>query len=432
MLAYLVSFVDRQVLVMMIEPMQRDLEINDTQFSLLHGLTFALFYTVAGLFVGRLVDSGPRVRIIAWAVAIWSAATVACGLVRGYAQLFIGRMVVGVGEAGLTPGTFSLLSDLFRADRRAYAFSIYSSGMWLGTGLAYVVGGRLIHFLETIPPVSLPVLGEMQSWRMAFLVVGLPGLALALLIRWLIQEPHRGAMEPVGATAEREPAATVSEFFSYVRRNWRAYGSHNIGFGFHMGLGYVFSVWIPALFMRVHGWDAAQVGTMVGLVWLICGPSGAIAGGLAARALRSRGDASSEITVGMVCCTVMGICSALLVAMPSPILALAIVVVAVFFAASSSGCNAAALQIVTPPRLRGQAAALFLLVGNVLGLGLMPLVVALVTDYAFGDKKMVGHSIRLVGMVAMPLAILLLWQARRYFRLLTASGTGRDDTGESR
>lgn len=421
MLAYVMSFVDRQVLVMMIGPIQRDLGINDTQFSLLYGLSFGLFYAIAGLFVGRLVDSGSRVRLIAVAIGLWSIATGLCGLAKGYWQLFTARMAVGIGEAGLSPGAFSLLSDMFRADKRAIAFSIYSAGIYAGTGIAYLVGGRLIDFLESIPPVELPLLGALQSWRLAFLVVGLPGFVLALAIYLLVREPVRGAMETQEVRREAADAATVRELLRHIRLNWRAYLGHNGGFAIHMGFGYAIGSWLPALFMRVHGLSAAQVGTLLGLLWLVFGPLGTMTGGMLARALRARGDASSEMTVGAISCGLIGALTLVLVAVPSLAVAAVLAGLAFYSHSLPAGCNAAALQLITPPRLRGQAAALFMLVGNTLGLGLTPLLVALITDYVFADPQMVGRSLQVVALLTMPLAVVLLYRSRGYFRLKAAA-----------
>lgn len=421
MLAYVMSFVDRQVLVMMIGPIQRDLGINDTQFSLLYGLSFGLFYAVAGLFVGRLVDSGSRVRLIAVAIGLWSIATALCGLVRGYWQLFTARVAVGIGEAGLSPGAFSLLSDMFRADKRAVAFSIYSAGIYAGTGIAYLVGGRLIDFLESIPPVELPALGALQSWRLAFLVVALPGVVLALAIRLFIREPARGAMETHEPRRDTADAATVRELFRHVRRNWRAYLGHNGGFAIHMGFGYAIGVWLPALFMRTHGLSATQTGTMLGALWLVFGPLGTMTGGVMARVLRARGNSSSEMTMGIISCALMGALTLVLVAVPSMWVAAPLAGFAFFAHSLPAGCNAAALQLITPPRLRGQAGALFMLVGNTVGLGLMPLLVALITDYVFADRLMVGRSLQVVALLTMPLAVVLLYRARGYFRLQAAA-----------
>ncbi|MBL8649946.1 spinster family MFS transporter [Sphingopyxis granuli] len=419
MLAYLLSFVDRQILVLMIGPLQRDLGIDDVEFGLLHGTSFALFYTIVGLFVGGLIDRYHRVRIIAWAIVVWSAATALCGIARGYAQLFAARVMVGVGEAALSPGAYSLLSDLYEPRRRTVAFAIYATGIYLGSGLAFIVGGRLIGYLETVPPVALPLLGEMQSWRLTFLIVALPGIALALAIRWLVPEPPRGLMdkaEPAGAQ-DAPAAGGLREFAGFVRQRWQPFAAHNLGFGLHMMLSYAMATWLPAVLMRAHGWGVADVGLVIGTQYLVVGTLGAFAGGAAARWLRARGDASSELTLGALSCAVLLIGVVALVAVPTPGVALLVSAVQIFFVAFPGSLNAASLQIVAPPRFRGQAGALFLLVGNLLGLALGPLIVGLITEYVLGDRAMVGTSLLIVGAATMPIAIALLVWGRRFFRI---------------
>lgn len=418
MLAYLMSFIDRQILVLMIEPLQRDLNINDTQFSLLHGTSFALFYAIVGLYVGGLIDRHHRVRIIAWAIALWSVATAVCGIARGYAQLFVARMMVGVGEAALSPGAYSLLSDYYEPRRRSRAFAIYATGIYLGSGLAFILGGRLIGYLESVPPYWIPVLGEMESWRLTFLVVGLPGLLLALAIRFLIKEPARGLMDRADVDVSTTSAPVgLGEFMRFVKANWRAYASHNVGFGLHMMFAYALTAWLPVLLLRSHGWSILEVGLVFGGLYILVGTLGTMLGGKTGLWLRERGDASSEMTLGALSCAMLLAGTIVLVLVPNPAVAIAVTTLTVFFVAFPGGLNAASLQIVAPPQYRGQSAALFMLVGNLLGLALGPLIVGMLTDYAFADKKMVGMSLLVLGAAAMPMAIALLLAGRRYFRM---------------
>ncbi|MBS0473885.1 MAG: MFS transporter [Proteobacteria bacterium] len=422
MLAYMLSFMDRQILVLMIEPLQRDLKINDSQFSLLHGTSFALFYTIVGLYVGGLIDRHHSVRILDWAVAWWSLATAVCGLARGYGQLFAARMMVGVGEAALSPGAYSLLSDYYEPRRRTRAFAIYATGMHLGSGVAFILGGRLIGYLESIPPVTMPLLGTLESWRLTFLVVGVPGLLLGLVIRWFIREPERGTMDRAvpGAEAQAAKATSHREFFAFVRANRAAYTNHNLGFGLHMMFSYAITSWLPVLLLRTYHWPVTQVGLVMGIQFLIFGPLGAFLGGKAARMLRERGDASAEMTLGAASCAMLLLGVVILTLFHGAGVVLAVAALQIFFVAFPGSLNAASLQIVAPPRFRGLSGALFMLVGNLLGLALGPLVVGMLTDYVFADKKMVGMSLLTMGVVVMPVAIALLLAGRRYFRMAPA------------
>ncbi len=418
MLAYLVSFLDRQILVLMIEPIQRDLGLTDTAFSLLHGTAFALFYTIIGLFMGRIVDSNSRVRVISISIALWSIATAFCGLAKNFVTLFVARMAVGIGEAGLTPGVYSAMSDLFRPRERARAFGVYAMGIYFGTGGAFLIGGRLVEWLEAIPPIELPLLGSFYSWQLAFFIVGLPGLALALAIVLLIPEPVRGAMEEQRVPDEgASGSGNFRDFVKHYREHLRPYLGHNLGFGLHMLCSYALISWLPVIFLRVHQWSIGEIGLAMGCLLVSCGPVGALLGGFWARHLTVRGVPASDIRLGALAC--MGLCvSGLWAAYSStPEFALIGVGGAIFFMALPGGLNASSLQTITPAKFRGQAAALFLLVGNVLGLGVGPLVVALITDYGFSDKQSVGQSLQWVLIAALPLATWLLWRVRSHFQL---------------
>ena len=190
MLAYVCSFVDRQVLALMVPAVRRDLGISDTQMSLLMGLSFALFYSILGLPIGRLADRSSRRRIIVWGIAVWSVMTALCGAARNYWQLFLARMGVGVGEAALSPPAYSLIADYFPKDRLGTAIGVYSLGIYLGSGLAMMLGGWVTGRVAAAAMWTLPLIGEVRPWQAVFFVIGLPGLLLALWVGTL-REPAR-------------------------------------------------------------------------------------------------------------------------------------------------------------------------------------------------------------------------------------------------
>jgi predicted MFS family arabinose efflux permease len=422
MFAYLVSFLDRQILVLMIEPIQRDLNLTDTSFSLLHGTAFAFFYTIVGLFMGRIVDNHSRIRVIGWSIALWSLATTFCGLARNFATLFVARMAVGIGEAGLTPGVFSAMSDLFRPKERARAFGIYAMGIYFGTGAAFLVGGKLVEWLERVPPLEVPLLGSLFSWQLAFFIVSLPGLVLALAIVLLIPEPVRGSMDSSGkADAGNAQRAGVADFAQHYRHCWRPYVGHNLGFGLHMLSAYALISWVPVIFLRNHSWGIGEIGLAMGCLLITCGPIGALLGGVLARYLTGKGMQASDVKLGALACLGLGATGLWAARAVTPELALIGVGGAIFFMALPGGLNASSLQVITPVQYRGQAGALFLLIGNVLGLGIGPLAVALMTDYGFADQQSVGQSLQVVLILALPTAALLLWRVRHYFHLEAAS-----------
>jgi len=420
MLAYCLSFLDRQLLVLMIEPIQRDLGISDTMFSLLHGASFALFYTITGLFLGKIVDTKSRVKIIAFSVFLWSLATAVSGISRSFFQLFLARVFVGVGEAGLSPATYSLLGDLFDAKKRSLAFAIYGAGIYLGTGLAFLLGGKLVGYLSGLPPSDLPFFGEIYSWQIAFFIFAAPGIFLSILFYFFVAEPVRGGQENTAIlSAPAKEAAPVSfrEFFRHYRANLKPYLGHNLGYGLHMMFSYSFLAWVPAMLMRVHVLEIGEVGLYIGLSLLICGPAGSFSGAALSNYFAKRGVSDSQLRISAIGSLLLGLFGALSAGLDNTEVSIAAAAAAIFFMGLPAGLNGATLQTITPPHFRGQAGASFLLIGNILGLGFGPLLVALLTDYVFSDQSMVHYSLQVFALTTMPLSAILLWRVRSYFAI---------------
>jgi len=421
MVAYLFSFLDRQILILMIEPIQRDLQLSDTMFSLLHGTAFALFYAIMGLFMGRLVDSYSRTNIITFSIILWSATTALCGVAKNFTQLFIARMFVGVGEAGLSPATYSLVSDLFTPAKRAKAFAVYSMGIYFGTGIAFIVGGKLTAWLETIPPVDVPFFGLLYSWQITFFLIGLPGILLAIIIKLVIREPSRGVLDSSKNVNKPKASSSFADFRRHYLKNWQAYGGHNLGYALHMMYSYSLLAWLPAFYLRHHNWTISEIGMSIGPLFIICGSLGCITGSAFSEYLVKRGISDAQLrisAIGFVCLMIAGITA---VSLENAQLSLIAVGIAIFFIGFPSGLSAASLQTITPANFRGQAGAVFLLICNVLGLGIGPIMVALITEQFFGDKMMIGSSLLVTSLILMPLATILLWRARNRFNVSAAA-----------
>jgi MFS family permease len=415
LLGYVLSFFDRQLLVVMIEPIKRDMGASDTQFGLLYGFAFALFYTVLGLVFGRFVDSVNRTRVLAAAVLMWTAATAACGLAETFPELFVARMLVGVGEGALAPAAYSLIADTFALRRRARAFSFYGMGIWIGSGSALVLGGVLVGLLGHLPPMDLPLLGPVRGWQIAFLVAAVPGVALSLLLM-LVGEPPRGALDEAPASPPSPVVrSSTRQFFIHVARRWRAYAPHHVGMALHTGLGYAILVWMPVYYIRVHGWKVGDVGLAFGLSIIVAGPLGNYAGGLVADTLTSRGVKDAYLRCCAFSCLFILAAISFAVLAANPWLGLLGVAAAMAGTAFTFGPSGAALQVVTPPWARGQAGAFYTFTANLIGLTLVPLLVALATDRLFKDPTKVGQSLLLVAAVTMLPAAAMLWRARARF-----------------
>jgi predicted MFS family arabinose efflux permease len=406
--AYTLSFVDRMILALLVEPIKRDLGISDTQVGLLHGFAFAIFYTTLGVPIARLADRTDRRRLIAAGIAFWSAMTALCGLARGFWELFLARIGVGVGEASLSPAAFSMLADAFPADRLGRALGVYSSAIFAGAGIALLVGGGVAAAAASAAAVHLPLVGAVQPWQLTFIVVGAPGLLVALWVLSLREPPRRG----VAIAARQEPLAAV---FAWMRRHARAYGCHFAGFAL---LALVFNAtiaWLPSVFVRVHGWSSGQAAFWIGSLLLVCGTTGIVAGGFAADAWRRRGKPDGSMRVGLT--SALGVLpfAAAVPAAASPWMAVALLGPLLFFSAFAFGAAAAGLQWLTPPAMRAQVSALFLFVNNLVGIGAGPVAVALLTDRVFGVPQSVGMSLAIVGAVAAALAAVVQWAGIRAF-----------------
>ena len=277
MLAYIFSFVDRQVLVLMIEPIKRDLHLSDTQFSLLNGFAFSLFYAVMGLPVAYLADRYARPRIISLGIALWSIATAACGLSQHFVQMFVARMGVGVGEAALSPGAYSMLADYFPKEKLGRAIAVYSLGSFIGGGIAFLIGGYVIALLKHASAFTLPVVGQVHAWQVTFLIVGLPGILVALLFAATVRDPQRKGLAQDRSGAVRR--VSMRDSLRFVGMHSATFSCHYLGFSFYAMTLYCLLSWTPAFYIRRFGMTAVEAGYTLGIVLLVANTAGVFCGG---------------------------------------------------------------------------------------------------------------------------------------------------------
>jgi MFS family permease len=418
MLAYTLSYIDRQILSMLVGPIKSDLGVSDTQIGLLQGLAFAVFYTLIGIPLGRLADRGDRRRIIAWGVFLWSLATAASGLARSFGQLFAARVAVGVGEAALGPAAYSMIADQFPPGRRGRALGVYSMGIYLGIGLAAIIGGAVVGRMVGRPPVTVPLLGTLQSWHVAFLAVGLPGLLLSLWVRSL-REPFRH-----GAGETPDAAPSLREVFGLVRAHARFFGAHFLGYSMLTLSFNAVAFWMPPYLQRVHGLGPGEFGTALGLVLGIGGAGGIMAGGVFADWLRAHRVADAEIWPGILSALAIWPLGIATCQAPGGRAALLLFAGFMFFSSFAFAAAAAALQAATPNRMRGQVSAAYLFCVNLAGIGLGSFLTGFVNDFVYADESRVGDSMAWIVGLAAPLAALLLWAARRPYSARLADAAG--------
>lgn len=408
MVAYVLSFIDRQILNLLVGPIRRDLVISDTQMSLLMGLSFALFYTVCGIPLGRLADTRSRRGLIALGVLFWSAATAACGMAKLYWQFLICRVGVGVGEAALSPAAYSLIADSFPPQRRATAMAVYGMGVYLGSGIAFLLGGLVIQFASAQGDLQLPLLGEVRPWQLIFLILGGAGVLFSLVMLAVREPARRG----VGAGV----AVPLADVGRYIRSNRRTVLCHNLGFAGLSLAGYGSAAWIPTFFIRTYGWDAGQVGIVYGGIVAVFGCLGIVFGGRLADWLAKHGRDDANMRVGLYAAV-----GALPFVVAFPLMgdalwACVLLAPAVFFLSMPFGVAPAAIQEIMPNSMRGQASAIYLFVITLIGLGLGPTAVALVTDFVFADDNALRYSLLIVTALAVCSSIVLLWKGLHPYR----------------
>jgi MFS family permease len=420
-LIYTVSFIDRQILALMIGPIRKDLAISDTQVSLLIGLAFALFYTFLGIPIGRLADTYSRRALIAVGIVIWCIATAACGVAHDYGQLFLARLAVGIGEAALSPAALSLISDYFPQQARGRAIAFYTMGISLGSGLAMILGGQLLARTLHATPVTLPVFGQLFGWQPVFFIVGLPGLLLAAVMV-SIREPARREALADGAGPVALPS--VLEVGRFLGRRWRLYGSHFLGMSIAATLTYGFFAWIPAMFARTWQWSIARIGLAYGCVVVISGVASIFVVAALGRRLATGGysDVYMRVALYSVVLAVVGaVCAPLA---PNPYVSLFMLFPVTIGTLAATGAALTGLMVVTPNQMRAQASALYYLVVNLVGLTLGPTGIALFTDRVFRNDAMLRYSVLCIAGLAGALAIALLaYNVRQYRRAYTEAQT---------
>ncbi len=406
---YVMAYVDRALLPLMVEPIQADLGISDIQMGLLQGCAFTLIYAGSGLPLAWLADRTSRRRIIFWGSVVWSTSAMLCGLSRNFPMLFMARAAVGAGESGLAPSAQGLIASIFPRKKLAFAQAVYGQSSSLGGGLALAIGGVSLAALTARGGLTLPILGHLEAWQAMFFIAGLIGLPLSLLI-WLVHEPRRVAVADGG-----QPPGTVREFMVLLKQQRRLVVAHMLGFPLCALVIYSQAAWMPAFLMRRHELDIAQVGLIIGILNMTFGAGGSLAQGLLSDWLARRGVHDAYYRVQMGGILIGG--PALILAYLSPTPALAIACMAVFECTFSAfgGTAPAALSMMMPNSARSKLLALYWLTMGLMGCA-GPLLTATLTTFLFHDRTMVGYSLVIVTAVFSPIAFGALWMGLKPLR----------------
>lgn len=410
LLAGITSYLDRNILFLLVDPIRHTLGLSDTQISLLEGLAFAFFFIVLGFPLGGLVDHRNRRNLIVVGVAIWSVMTLACGLARNFPELFLARMGVGFGEAILGPAAYSMIGDYFSPQRRARAASIYNMSNFLGGALSALVGGAIVHAIGALTLVQLPALGETVGWRVVFFAAAAPG-GLILLLLLTVREPPRSEVGTVKPDA--------AGFWRHLHQHRSAYMFVYSTYVAMTFVGLSTTAWSPSYLIRSFGLTPGKAGMLLGTVGFV-----AIGGALASGWLSDRfaaGGSSGRFRTPLIGWPLLAI------ALPGHLLAPSLPIALICSAGMLIGgaiilvsCPPV-LQDITPNRYRGRAQALFFIASILLGMGVAPTAVALVTDYVFQDPLKLRYAMLVVQLPAIACGWLLCIGGQRPYAVARAA-----------
>ena len=411
-LCYTASFLDRQILSLLVGPIKQDLKISDTLVGLLQGFSFALFYASMGLPLGRIADATNRRNLISICIAFWSLFTAACAGAHSFLTLFLTRMGVGIGEAGLNPASFSVLSDYFSKERLGAALSLFYTGQMFGSSLALVVGGSVVQSVTRWPETTLPILGTIPSWRLTFLILGLPGLLLALLALTVREPVRRNLVRSAASSTRLSMAETIDE----IGKRWQSVLGIALGSASLAACIYGFSAWVPTYFLRVHGWTIGETGRALGFLVLPFGCAGLWIGGWLSERWQKRGIIDAPLRVALPCGVGIVAILAPAMLMPSAALSLELIGVGYFFLVLPLGTLAACVQAIVPNQVRAQVSALFLFILNLGGLTLGSLLPGVFADYVFHDPKSIGTGLAITLALFGALLFVIVSATRRPYR----------------
>jgi len=410
---YGLSYVDRQILSILMEPIRKEFNFGDTELGLLSGLAFALFYATLGIPIARFADRYSRVNIIAGSLLLWSIATALTGKATSFAHLLLARIGVGVGEAGCNPSAYSIISDYYPAKQRATAQSKYSLGVYFGQFLGFVAAGYI---------------AQHYGWRAAFYVVGIPGIAMAIVVKLTLREPPRGFSEPAGYVPSEPPRTRA-----VLKKLSTLASFRNLSFasGLHALVAYGLNNYYSAFLMRSHGMSLAETSTALAVITLSGGLVGTYLGGKFSDVLAQRngGDPRYQMWVPAVALLINIPIWLLALLLPGKYMVMALMIPAIALGATYLGPSIAATHQLVGVRERAVSGALLLFVLNLIGLGMGPMLTGVISDALRESFVAGGMELELARADGLKFALCIMsvaniWSAYHYFR---AARTLRED-----
>jgi MFS family permease len=409
LVAYIISFIDRQMINYLVVPIKEDMGLTDFEISFIQGWGFVLAYIIFSIPFGRIVDKVNRVRVLIGGIIIWSVATAACGFSKNSWQLVLSRSGVGAGEAALTPASWSIISDLFPVEKRSFPMSIYLMGPYIGQGLSLLFGAQILRIYNE--PVTLFESIIVQPWQIIFLIIAVPGVILGLLM-FALKDPVR---KEVLVSEKEEGTDSIKEVFAYVIKNIGAYMPLLIGSAFIVVLLYGVQSWVPTFLHRIHGWEHTRIGDQYGLVALFAGSLGVVSGPMAEKYLTKLNFNAATIIVCIITAVALTIIGPITFLSLSSDIVLIGIFITSFFITLPLALFATSLQNITPNQYRGVVTGLYVFTVNITGYGLGPMVVAFFTDKVFKSEMAIDLSMAAMFLICGPISFFIFYLGRKPF-----------------
>ena len=414
-LVHMCAQLNNGVMTLLVEPIKRDLHLSDVQMGYLLGFSVVLFYLVIGIPAARLVDRYNRKWLLTAAVAVWSLATGLCGLAQSFWQLFWARFGIGAGESINLPLSYSLLADYFPPSLLPRGIAILNVGFTAGNAVALLLGALMIHILNGLPDVTVPLLGVVREWQLVLILTGLVGLPIALLAGTLI-EPKRHGLIAATMTRGKPRGAGLREVCAYLMSHRRAYGPMFLGISLTSLHMFGLMGWSAAFYGRTYGWAPAKTGLYTGLLNLALALPALRGAILINDWFRRLGYADTNMRVLALCFAIATPFMIIGPLMPSPWLALGMSGIASAFMLVAAPSMNSALQVITPNGMRGQVTALYLLTMTAIGGGFGPTLIAILTQYLWGDELLLRYALATSAVVLFPAAAFVYWSGVRPYR----------------
>ncbi|UXC91673.1 MFS transporter [Sphingobium sp. RSMS] len=411
---YVLSWVDRLIVSMLVTPIKAHLLLSDVQISMITSTSFAIFYAIFGLPLGWASDRFSRRWIIFGGVVIWGVATTACGFAQSYEALLIGRIFVGIGEAALLPAAYSLIADAFPSHLLTRATSTFQTAGKVGSATAFALGGVAIAFATAHSGIHIPFHGPAQPWQLVMMMVGVPGILLALL---LFTFPDPGRRRTPGGAANGEQKGLIKAF---VTQNWKLLALMLLGTSALAMCGYSMTNWVPAYIERHFGWKPVQYGFALSLMNIVSAVSLVVNGWIVDK-LFARGMKDAHLRFyGWLILGFLPVIAYMFFA-TNPYAFLACYCVAQFITVPFMVYVSSVMGLIAPATIQSRMLASFLFVFTILGQGAGPAIVAALTQYVFRDEGALGRSLAVVVTVSSILALISFRMALRYLAPAIAS-----------